>query len=40
MMAVHTNGTGTTRLDGVVAGVNERGIRLQGRDGWLATEAP
>jgi hypothetical protein len=29
------NGTATTRLEGIVASVNEKGLRLEGRDGWL-----
>jgi hypothetical protein len=30
-----TNGTGTETVSGVVSAVNPKGIRLEGRDGWL-----
>jgi len=34
-MAVNPNGTGATPLTGVVASVNPKGIRLEGRDDWF-----
>jgi hypothetical protein len=34
-MAVGTNGTATTRVRGIVASVNERGLKLQGHADWL-----
>ena len=30
-----TNGTGAETVSGVVSAVNPKGIRLEGRDGWL-----
>jgi hypothetical protein len=30
-----TNGTGAEQLTGRVEAVNEKGLRLEGRDGWL-----
>ena len=36
-MAVNgtTNGTGGETIAGMVAAVNDKGLRLEGRDGWL-----
>jgi len=36
-MAVNgtANGTGGETITGVVAAVNDKGLRLEGRDGWL-----
>jgi hypothetical protein len=35
MAASGTNGTGAEQLVGRVLSVNEKGLRLEGRDGWL-----
>ena len=37
MMAVNgtANGTGAETLSGAVVAVNDHGLRLEGRDGWL-----